>query len=74
MDATNVLRQIGCKPEYPDVKNFLLIDREIQDVKRSIAGLYGRKKLLEEEKERLWSVMREKARHGEVPFREEAEE
>ena len=48
MDATNVLRQIGCKPEYPDVKNFLLIDREIQDVKRDIAGLYGRKKLLEE--------------------------
>lgn len=74
MDATNVLRQIGCKPEYSDVKNFLLIDREIQDVKRDIAGLYGRKKLLEEEKERLWSVMREKARHGEVPFREEAGE
>lgn len=74
MDATNVLQQIGCKPEYPDVKNFLLIDREIQDVKHSIAGLYGRKKLLEEEKERLWGVMREKARHGDGPFREEAGE
>lgn len=71
MDATNVLREIGCKPEYSELKNMLIIDREIMDVKKNIAGLYGRKKLLEEEKEKRWNAIVEKSRDGGRPVLEE---
>lgn len=68
LDVTSVLRQIGCNREYTDIENFVIMEREIRDIKMQIAGLYGRKKMLEEEKEKLWRAIVVKSRHGEFPF------
>lgn len=49
----------------------VIIDREIQDVKKQIAGLYGRKKLLEEEKEKRWAAILEQSGRGMPSFLKE---
>lgn len=51
-----------------------ILSMEIDDIDDQIAGLYGLKKQKKMEQKQIRAAMREKARRGEMPFREEAGE
>lgn len=51
-----------------------ILSMEIDDIDDQIAGLYSLKKQKKMEQKQIRAAMREKARRGEMPFREGAGE
>lgn len=72
MGATTASTKNFSKREPTDMEKIGILSMEIDDIDDQIAGLYGLKKQKKTEQKQIRAAMREKARRGEMPFREEA--
>lgn len=70
MGVTNARQQTGSKREPTDMERIGILSMEIDDIDDQIAGLYALKKQKKTEQRAIRAAMREKARRGELPFRE----